>query len=124
MNKTWAKDRSFQEGSTLKNPSAMQEPQETRVQSLEEGRATHSSVLAWDRGACWVTVLGVAKSQTRLKQLSTSKDWVPWHFQENNYCFTPPIFVEIVGKCTMHFLTFDTRKDEKHCSLIYKAGKL
>ena len=30
--------------------------------------ATHSSILAWrismDRGAWWVTVLGVAKSQT------------------------------------------------------------
>jgi len=25
----------------------MQEPQETQVQSLEKGRATHSSILAW-----------------------------------------------------------------------------
>ena len=37
---------------------------------LEEGMATHSSILAWripmDRGARWATVLGVAKSQTRL----------------------------------------------------------
>ena len=36
--------------------------------------ATHSSILAWripmDRGACWATVHGVTKSQTRLKQLS------------------------------------------------------
>ena len=37
----------------LKNLPAMQEPQETRVQSLgwedplEEGMATHSSILAW-----------------------------------------------------------------------------
>ena len=35
-----------------------------------EGMATHSSILAWrismDKGAWWVTVLGVAKSQTRL----------------------------------------------------------
>ena len=35
---------------------------------LEEGMATHSSILAWripkDRGAWWATVLGVAKSQT------------------------------------------------------------
>ena len=36
-----------------KNPPAMQEPQETRGQSLggedplEEGTATHSSILAW-----------------------------------------------------------------------------
>ena len=35
---------------------------------LEEGMATHSSILAWrvpmDRGAWWVTVHGVTKSQT------------------------------------------------------------
>ena len=34
--------------------------------SLEEGMATHSSILAWripvDRGAWWVTVHGVAES--------------------------------------------------------------
>ena len=55
--------------------------QETWVQSLgwkdplEEGMATHSSVLAWiipmDRGAWWDVVRRVAKSWTRLKQLST-----------------------------------------------------
>ena len=37
---------------------------------LEDGMATHSSILAWrilmDRGAWWATVHGVAKSQTRL----------------------------------------------------------
>ena len=43
----------FPGGSVVKNPSAMQEMQETRVQSLgqedplEEGVATHSSILAW-----------------------------------------------------------------------------
>ena len=47
---------------------------ETWIQSLgwedplEEGMATYSSILAWripmDRGACWATVHGVAKSQT------------------------------------------------------------
>ena len=57
----------------VKNLPAMQEPWETRVQSLgweyplEEGIATHSSVFAWripmDRGACQVTV---TKSQTQL----------------------------------------------------------
>ena len=37
----------------VKNPAAVQEPQETRVQSLggedplEEGMATHSSIVAW-----------------------------------------------------------------------------
>ena len=58
---------------TLKNPPAMQE---TWVRSLgwedplEEGMATHSSILAWrvpmDRGAWWAAVHGVAKSQTLL----------------------------------------------------------
>ena len=54
----------------VKNPAAMME---TWVRSLgwedpiEEGMATHSSILAWrmpmDRGAWWATVHGVAKSQ-------------------------------------------------------------
>ena len=49
---------------------------ETWVQSLgwedplEEGMATHSSILTWripmDRGACWTTVHRVARSQTWL----------------------------------------------------------
>ena len=37
---------------------------------LEEGMATHSSVLAWripmDRGTWWARIHGVAKSRTRL----------------------------------------------------------
>ena len=37
---------------------------------LEEGMATHSSILAWrvpmDRGAWWATVRGITKSQTFL----------------------------------------------------------
>ena len=57
----------------VKNLTAMQK---TWVRSLvwedalEEGMATHSSVLAWripvDRGAWRATVPGVAKGQTRL----------------------------------------------------------
>ena len=57
----------------VKNPPVMQE---TWVQSLgwedslEEGMATHSSILAWrlpmDRGAWRVTVHEVAKSRTGL----------------------------------------------------------
>ena len=57
----------------MKNPPAMWE---TYVQSLgwedplEEGMATHASILAWripmDRGAWRATVHGVAKSQTQL----------------------------------------------------------
>ena len=43
----------FPGGSVVKNLPAMQEPQETQVQSLgqedpvEDGMATHSSILAW-----------------------------------------------------------------------------
>ena len=41
---------------------------------LEEGMATHSSILAWripmDRGAWGATVHRVTKSQTQLKRLS------------------------------------------------------
>ena len=58
---------------TVKNLPAVQE---TRFQSLgwedtlEEGMATHSSILTWripmDRGAWWATVHGVTKSQTQL----------------------------------------------------------
>ena len=61
---------------TVKNPPAMQE---TWVQSLgwedplEEGIATHSSILAWriplDRGAWRATVHGVTKSGTRRSDL-------------------------------------------------------
>ena len=56
----------------------MQEAYETWVLSLgqedplEEGMATHSSILAWkNRGAWKPTVHGVAKIRTGLKQLST-----------------------------------------------------
>ena len=61
----------FPGSSAIKNPPAMQE---TRVRSLgqedplEEGMATHSSVLAWriplDRAAWQATFHGIAKSQT------------------------------------------------------------
>ena len=64
----------------VKNPPAMRE---TWVWSLdwkdplEEGMATHPSILAWripmDRGAWRATVYGVAKSQTRLS------NWTPTH---------------------------------------------
>ena len=61
---------------TVKNPSAMRD---TWVQSLgwedplEEGMATHSSILAWripmDRGTWWATVDGIAELDTT-EQLS------------------------------------------------------
>ena len=65
---------------TVKNLPAMQE---TWGQSLgwedplEKGMATHSSILAWripmDRGACWATVHGVAKTQTLLSNQYTEE---------------------------------------------------
>ena len=48
----------------------MQETKETQGQEdpLEEGMATHSSILSvknpMDRGVWWATVLGVTKNQT------------------------------------------------------------
>ena len=71
----WIRDRlpipvflDFPGGSMVKNPPVMQE---TWVRSLgwedplEEGMATHSSILAWripmDRGTWWARVHGVAE---------------------------------------------------------------
>ena len=61
----------FLGGSDGKESSSMQE---TWVRALggedplEEGMATHSSILVWripmDRGAWWATVQGITKSQT------------------------------------------------------------
>ena len=48
---------------------------------LEEGMATHSSILAWripmDRGTWWATVHEIKKSWT---QLSTAQALVRWEF--------------------------------------------
>ena len=58
----------------VKNPPAMQEARVLSLgweDSLEEGMATHSSILAWripmDRGAWRATVHGDEKSQTQLR---------------------------------------------------------
>ena len=57
----------------VKNPLAMLETWVRKLgwkDPLEEGMATHSSILAWrvpkGRGAWWATVHGIAKSQTGL----------------------------------------------------------
>ena len=48
--------------------------------TLEEGMATHSSILAWkipmDRGAWWATVHGVAKSQDTIERLSHTHTYI------------------------------------------------
>ena len=86
----------YQVAQWVKNLPAMQETQETRVQSrgqedpLEEGMAIHFNILAcripMDRGAWWATVHRLAQTGTRLKQLSTdTRDepggqlWNKWH---------------------------------------------
>ena len=66
-----------------KNPSAMQETWVRFLDwedPLEEGMATHSSIIAWripmDRGAWWVPVHGVAKSRTELSDFLFP--WLKW----------------------------------------------
>ena len=63
----------------VKNPPTMLEAWVWSLgceDTLEEGMAAHSSILAWripmDRGAWQAIVHGVAKSWTLLKQLSTA----------------------------------------------------
>ena len=64
----------FPGGSAVKNPLAMQEMRVRslgREDSLEEGMATHSSILAWrtpmGRGVWQATVHRVSQSWTQLK---------------------------------------------------------
>ena len=49
---------------------------------LEEGMATHFSILSWripmDRGAWWATVYGVTKSQTWLSDSAQHMEKGPW----------------------------------------------
>ena len=62
----------------VKNPSAMREtwvPSPGWEDPLQEGRATHSSILAWripkDRGAWWATIHESHKESDKTEQLST-----------------------------------------------------
>ena len=74
---------------TVKNPPAMREtsfPSLGWEDPLEEGMATHSSILAWEilmnRGAWRPTVRGVPKSRIWLS------DWAQhstWHWTERNF---------------------------------------
>ena len=56
---------------------------------LKKGMATHSSILAWrismDRGARWATVHGVAKSQTRLRDLAKHSIWCYFSDSHNSW---------------------------------------
>ena len=84
MHKLYIDNIGFPHGSVVKIPPALQETQETWVRSLvqkdplEEGMATHSSILAgriplnfMDRGLWWVVIHRFTKNQTPLKLLST-----------------------------------------------------
>ena len=74
----------------VKNPPAVQEMYEMRVQSLgwedplEEGMATHSSVLAWR--IPWTEERGVTKSQKQPKQVSiqTCIEYIKLQLNNNN----------------------------------------
>ena len=63
---------------------------------LEEGMATHSSILAWkismDRGASWATVHGVTKSQT---QLSDSYLHTHTHTHTHTHAHTNPQWIVV-----------------------------
>ena len=73
--------QSFPGGASGKEPACQCRRREMQFRSLgwedalEEGRATHSSILAWrtlmDRGARQATVHRVTKSRILLKRLST-----------------------------------------------------
>ena len=68
-------------GSVGKESACMQETQLRLLgrEALEEGMATHSSILAWripmDRGAWWAPVRGVTESDTT-KQLTLHFSWL------------------------------------------------
>ena len=102
----------FPRGLSIKNPPAMQEMQETWVWSLgwedllEEGMATHSSILAWripwteEPGGPQST--GSTKSWTRLKWLSTHT-----HIKQ----ITNNDLLYSTGNSTQHTVMTDTGKD-------------
>ena len=58
-----------------------------REDPLEEGKASHSSILAWemDRGAWWATVHGVAKELDMTQQLKRQTPPVTADFKADNH---------------------------------------
>ena len=93
---------------TVRNLSEVQEAQVWSLDQegpLEEGLATHSSILTWRipwRGAWWIAVHGVAKSRTQLG------DWDNWQLIKTKavfgvtftlppYIFCPSYFLAILS---------------------------
>ena len=91
----------------------MQEMEEAQVRSLglkgplEEGMATHSSILAWripwtERGAWQATVRGVANSRTRLSWAANTfvslrtKTLIATHWLMEFYSFIIGIAVTVI----------------------------
>ena len=80
---------------TIKNPPIMRETQVWSLgweDALEEGMATHSSILAWrfpmDGGAWQATVHGVAKTE----QLNTTQQhhlWLRWRYAQVLFTIPP-----------------------------------
>ena len=85
----------------VKNLPAMQETWIWSVgqeDPLENQRATHSSILAWNIPCTEEPVRGVAKSRTRLSD---------WHFHFPRVCiswnnFIPTLFMHLCSQCRCH----------------------
>ena len=79
-------------GPRVKNPPAMRESWVRSLDwedPLEEGMATHSSILAWripmDRGAWRATVHGVAESRTEQLNTAVSQAHTLTHTDSQSY---------------------------------------
>ena len=80
---------------SVKNPPALRETWVRLLgweDPLEEGLATHSSILAWripmDRGALWATVHGCCKELDITEQLGTAQHKIIWLGLVNEISFT------------------------------------
>ena len=106
----------FHSGSAVKNPPVMWKLQVWSLDQegpLEEGLATHSSILTWRipwRGTWWIAVHGVSKSRTQLGE------WHNWQPIKNKavfgvtftlppYIFCPSYFLAILSTfCPDYFI--------------------
>ena len=125
MNKTWPKDRVGLPRRLNTKESVCSAGATGATGSIPRGgQGNPLQFLAWDMGACWATGHGAAKSQTRLKPLSRSKarereSRQPGVFKKKLLFHTTNL-CRNNRKCTTYFLTFNTRKEEKHCSSFTK----